>query len=287
MKRVKSAMLISCIFFISGAVLFSTGKAKGVAKYLKGNEKVSSKSNEVVLEKTRIDKTGRLEVDMKHLDLYIRKSKDNNYYMEYIVQKTKKKNPLSCTQDGQTLVLSEKNGKIASYYREINFGTGISLPGAYKTEEFLNTVILYLPEDAVLEECNISLKKGDAEIQLLNAKTLDCTLKNGDFSVNKLAAGSGNINTGDGDIDCGKISLSGNLSLKSTDGDISCGIAAKDKGSICISGSTMDGEIEASKKYKGKIYKKRGDRMYYYLAGNSKKGPKLSIYTKYGDLEIN
>lgn len=291
MNWYKITLLTGLIFCIMGGVLTCVGRAAGgmnaLAAHQKQNNTPSQHKNIIYKEKSEIGKFQNLQVDMKHLDLYIRTSKDNKYYMEYVLQKVNGKNPLTCKFTEDTLTLTEEIGKTASYYREIHLGIGTSLLGRHYTEKYKNTVILYLPAQAILGECEITLNKGDAEIKSLTANNLNCTLKSGDFSANRLTVDTGKIMMDSGDIDCGRTSLNQKLSMQSKEGDISIVIPSQTLHKISVQAYTREGDIEAAKKYKGKLTIDKENDTRYYTTNENSSLPQLSIHTEDGDIELD
>lgn len=293
MKWNKAAAFMGLFFCIAGGILFCAGKAAGGSNYLVNNtdfllSQNHNQDNDIVtMKKTKISNYQNLQVNMKHLDLYILESDDDNYYMEYVLQKTKKESPFCYQYHGDTLTLTEKDGRTASYYQEIKIGIGATLLGMQNTKEYKNIILLYLPSKAKLEECQIELNKGDVEIKRLTAGSLNCSLESGDFSADNLSADVGNIILNDGDIDCDSTSLSKKLTMKSIDGYISLKILSKLADKVSIQGCTKEGNIEIAKKYKGNFHRNDETDTYCYTANEEDSLPLLSLYTEYGDIEIN
>lgn len=310
MNWYKITLLTGLTFCIMGGILTCAGRAAGgmnaLATHQEQNSTSSSHKNMITKKKSEIDKFQNLQVNMKHLDLYIRTSKDNKYYMEYVLQQVNGKNPLTCQSTQDTLTLTEEIGKTASYYREIHLGIGTSLLGRHRTENYKNIVILYLPAQAVLRECEISLNKGDTEIKNLTADNLNCTLKSGDFSADKLTANNlnctlksgdfsadrltvdaGKITMDGGDIDCRHTTLNQKLTMQSKEGDISIAIPSRILPKISVQAYTREGDIDAARKYKGKLTIDRKNDTRSYTANEGSFLPQLSIRTEDGDIELD
>ncbi len=224
---------------------------------------------------------------MKHLDLYILESDDSKCYMEYVLQKTKEKNPLCHQYHGNTLILTEEDGRTASYYQEIKIGIGAALLGMQNMKEYKNIIILYLPSDATLEKCQITLGKGDTEIKRLTAGSLNCSLESGDFLADNLSVDMGDIVLNDGDIDCDDTSLTKKLTMKSVDGNIFVKILPKLAHKVSILSCTKEGDIDAAGKYKGNLQRNDKNDTYCYTANEDRSLPVFSLHTEYGDIEIN
>lgn len=289
MKWNKITVFIGLFFCTAGSILFCAGKAAGGKEYLvnRENPALSEDNDTVAMEKKEISSYQNLQVDMKHLDLYILESDDDRYYMEYVLQKTKEKNPLCCQYCGDTLILTEEDGKTASYYQEIKIGIGAFLLGKQNTREYKNIVILYIPSDEKLNGCQIKLNRGDMEIKQLTAKKLNCSLESGDFSADNLLADEGDIILKNGDIDCSSLSFTEELIMKSVDGDISLKVLPELAHNVSILGCTKEGDIDAARKYKGSLHRNDENDTYCYTAKEDSRLPMLSLYTEYGDIEID
>ena len=107
------------------------------------------------MKKEQIDDFTKLNVDFEDLDLDIRTSDDDHYYMEYKLEKNGRKNPLTWKDKDGELTLEEPAGGSGSYY--ITYDLGIFSTHADLTEkkDALNTVVLYIPEKAQLSEAEL------------------------------------------------------------------------------------------------------------------------------------
>lgn len=285
----KAALFTGLFFCVAGGIIFCAGKAAGGDDYLVNSRKIAMHQDEdiVLMKKTEICSFQNLQVNMKHLDLYILESGDNKYYMEYVLQMAKEKNPLCSRYQGDTLILTEEDGRTASYYQEIKIGIGASLLGMQHMKEYRNIIILYLPSEAKLKECQITLDMGDTEIKRLAAGNLDCSLESGDFSADNLSVDVGDIVLNDGDIDCHGTFLTQKLTVKSVEGDISMRMLPKLVHKVSILSVAKEGEIDAAGKYKGNFRRNDEDDTDCYTANADRSFPLISLYTEYGDIEID
>lgn len=285
MKWTKMFFTLGLFLCIAGGGLFMVGKATGGSRYIeKGitNKDKSQKSQLQIMEKTKIDRFTKLTVDMKHLDLYIRKSENGNCYMEYVVEEKEGNNPLDWNTGEGMFSLKEQQGSTASYYREVKRGIAANLLGDYHTEEYENIVILYLPEDLKLESCSIVLDKGDLEATEISAKKLTWSLAEGDIFAKKLSVGEGTFIAEEGDVEIKRLFLQGNVEIESEDGDIFCRLDESCRDKIDISAHTQDGDIDVARRYGSKNRKTNGE----YTRRVEGNACRLVLSTEEGNIEI-
>ena len=160
-------MITGITLCISGIVLAAAGYFAGGKDftYASGHVYVSggntsSKENLAVMEKQQIDAFAKLDVDFRDIDLDIRTSGDDSYYMEYRLEKNGNKSPLTWENKDGKLTLQESDGEKGSYYISYDFGNLLTHTESQKQEE-INAVILYVPEKAKFSEAKLHLSDGD------------------------------------------------------------------------------------------------------------------------------
>ena len=98
-----------------GLVLFGSGIAAGGKDYIantdlnsyNGSTSTKDDGSHAVLKKTKIDSFSNLNVDFKHIDLAVKESEDDNFYLSYNVETTKGIVPVSWQVDNGTLNLAD------------------------------------------------------------------------------------------------------------------------------------------------------------------------------------
>ena len=196
-----------------GLILFGSGLAIGGKEYIANtdlnsyNGSTSSKDDgsHAVLEKTKIDSFNNLNVDFKHLDLTVRESEDNNFYLSYDVETTKGIVPISWQVDNKTLNLAEKNGHAASEYVHIDVAFLKDLLTVRNfsdqtSENRTNQVIVYIPQNQKLDTLSCQIEEGDMELDSLNCQNFNIQLGLGDLSLQSLEATNGSVTNEEGDI---------------------------------------------------------------------------------------
>ncbi len=74
------------------------------------------------MKKEQINQLTKLNVDFEDLDLDIRTSDDDHYYMEYKLEKNGKKDPLTWEDKDGELTLKESEGGTGGYFITYDLG---------------------------------------------------------------------------------------------------------------------------------------------------------------------
>lgn len=153
-KTAKTAMITALMLCVVGMVLSTAGYFAGGKDFNDSSGHVyvsggtdSARKNLEVMEKQQINAFTKLNVDFQNFDLDIRKSGDDCYYMEYRMEKGGNENPLTWENKDGELTLQETSGGKGSYYISYDLGNLLHHTETQKQEE-INTVILYVPQDA-------------------------------------------------------------------------------------------------------------------------------------------
>lgn len=127
--------------------------------------------------------------------------------------KNRKKDPLTWEDKDGKLTLKEYEGSSGNYY--ITYDLGIFREHVKKTEtqKYLNTVILYVPENAELSEGDIHLSDGDLNAEQLLCEKMTVKLSNGDMNLDRGEFKDFEATLGDGELEIGDI-RTGSLKLK-------------------------------------------------------------------------
>lgn len=229
-KIAKTALMTGAVLCASGIVLsvagyFAGGKDFTYASdhfYVSGGN--SAGKDLVVMKKQQIDDFTNLSVKFSHFDLDIRTSEDDHYYMEYKLEKHGKKNPLAWKDKNGSLTLNESEGSTGEYY--VNYDLGF-LKGDIQSEEKddeVNTVILYIPEKAQLDNADIALSDGDLTVKKIICGEAKVKLSSGDLILTEGEISDFTAKFGDGDFIADKFKAD-QLELKNSDGDVNADCA--------------------------------------------------------------
>ena len=153
------------------------------------------------MKKEQIDDFTKLNVDFEDLDLDIRTSDDDHYYMEYKLEKNGKKDPLTWEDKDGELTLKESEGGTGGYFITYDLGVFRTHIEQTQKEDAVNTVILYVPEKAQLLEAEIQLSDGDFTADQLLCEKMTAQLSDGDLMLDKGVFEKFEAKLGDGDLD--------------------------------------------------------------------------------------
>ena len=116
-KIAKTALMTGTALCVAGVVLSTAGYFAGGKDFTYASDHVyvsggnsSAHKNLAVMKKEQIDDFTKLNVDFEDLDLDIRTSDDDHYYMEYKLEKNGKKDPLTWEDKDGELTLKESEG---------------------------------------------------------------------------------------------------------------------------------------------------------------------------------
>lgn len=218
LKILAIILAVFIIISICSAVLFGLTIFSGIMYSVKHND--SNYREEIYTEETieeNIDKIENLsenvkvKIDLETSNLEIRKGKS------FQVEKVNIVTDFKCKVTGDTLEIKERN---LDWFNHVD-GT--------------STVIIYVPEDSVLDELEISTGVGIADIQGVKTVKLDIEAGAGKVTLNNVIAQKADIDGGAGsfiitdsiltdlDFDCGVgvTSITGDIKGNSK---ISCGV---------------------------------------------------------------
>lgn len=303
---------------MTGAALCAAGVILSTAGYLAGGKDFTYASNHMyvsggnssthrdlaVMKKQQIDDFTKLNVDFEDLDLDIRTSDDNHYYMEYKLEKNGKKDPLTWKNKDGELTLKESAGGTGGYFITYDLGMFRTHIEQSEKEDMINTVILYVPEKAQLSEAEIQLSDGDLTIdQLLcenmkaelsdgdvNVKELQCTddlqlkSENGDVSIKKADFADGQITLSDGELQMANSSFNGNMEINSSDGDVSIEMKNGSAEKTNIHLESADGDVNTEDLPQGKSSSEDDTSVYENKVGAS--APTLNVKCVDGDIML-
>ena len=207
-KIAKTALMTGTALCVAGVVLSTAGYFAGGKDFTYASDHVyvsggnsSAHKNLAVMKKEQIDDFTKLNVDFEDLDLDIRTSDDDHYYMEYKLEKNGKKDPLTWEDKDGELTLKESEGGTGGYFITYDLGVFRTHIEQTQKEDAVNTVILYVPEKAQLLEAEIQLSDGDFTADQLLCEKMTAQLSDGDLMLDKGVFEKFEAKLGDGDLD--------------------------------------------------------------------------------------
>lgn len=267
MKKTNKRLLAAGgIFCAVGILFFGVGVASGGRNYVKsadlnrisGTATMDSSDSHAILSKTQINDFSAVNIDLRNLDLDIKVSDDDKFYISYNIETNDGMLPLSYQVQNNTLNLVEKEGHESYSYIHIDINFLQEMLGQSHVIENSNKVTLYIPEKTDLSGFSCKMGYGDMNVESLNAKKAviqnddgditisDSTFKNlelsddlGDLKIKDTAFTNSQFEMMDGDVKAENVTFNEKNEFTSDLGDITLSIPKKTL-------STLSIEAEAS-----------------------------------------
>ena len=252
MKKTNKRLLVAGgILCATGVLFFGIGVASGGKNYVKtadlnrisGNAMMDSSDSHVILSKTKINAFSSVNVDLRNLDLDVKESDDENYYIAYNIETNNGMLPLSYQVQDDTLNIVEKKGNESYSYIHIDINFLQEMLGQSHVIENSNKVTVYIPKKNDMSSFSCKMGYGDLDIESLNArqaviqnddgdvKITDSTFKNlelkdelGDLKIKDSTVSAGQIALDDGDVKAENVTFTGKNEICSSLGDITLSI---------------------------------------------------------------
>lgn len=226
-RTTKIFLTAGTVFCAAGLLMFGVGTFTGGREYVKnadlnvinGAATLTSNSNHAILEKTEIDSFTDANISLENLDLKIKSSSDDKFYISYNVETTDGLLPVSCQVSDGTLNLVESQGHSSSTYVHIDINFLQMMLGQGEMVENQNAVTLYIPKKDTLDSLSCQMSDGYATISSLHCKKLLLSSDYGDITLKDADISKGTVESDDGDIYISD-SLLRNTSIKSDYGDL-------------------------------------------------------------------
>ena len=309
MKQTNKRLLAAAgIFCAVGILFFGVGIASGGRNYVKtadlnrisGAAMMDSGDNHAILSKTEINAFSSVNVDLKNLDLNIKASDDNKFYISYNIETTDGMLPLSYQVQNDALNIVEKNGHESSSYIHIDINFLQEMLGQSHVIENSNKVTVYIPKKTDLSGFSCKMGYGDINVESLNVKKAelqsedgditisDSTFKNlelsadlGDLEINDTILTNSQIEMMDGDVKAENISFSGENEFTSDLGDITLSIPKKTLSTLSIEAEASEINIPEEL---GNVMSDEDDNQ--LVNSENKTQNSLQIKNKDGDIKI-
>lgn len=222
------------------------------------------------LSKKKLQGFDAIQGDLKHIDMKIIPSDNENAYIDYILTAKKDSNPLNYQIKNSVLILSEREGVRNSYYKFVRLGKTV-------VEKNTNLVTLYLPKKQ-LQSLTLTLGEGDISIKGLDTKTAGITLRDGDMQLEASSVKGGNMDAKNGDYLFDDVTCE-NCKLSAVNGDFECNNFTMKKSEL--SAGSGDFIFEHSNGEDCKYTTEDGDfECSGFMAQNS------TLYSENGDISI-
>ena len=304
-KRLLAAGRILCAV---GVLFFGVGVASGGKNYVKsadlnrisGTATMDSSDSHAILSKTKIDSFSSVNVDLRNLDLDVKESDDNNFYIAYNIETNDGMLPLSYQVQNDTLNIVEKKGHESYSYIHIDINFLQEMLGQSHVIENSNKVTVYIPKKNDLSSFSCKMGYGDLDIESLNTKQsviqnddgdikiAGGTFKNlelkdelGDLKIKDATLINGQIEMDDGDIKAENVTFTGKNEIKSTLGDITLSIPEKTLADLSVEAEASEINIPEEL---GKVMTDEDDEQ--IVASENKTQNSLEIKSDDGEVTI-
>ena len=260
-KSNKCLLAAGGILCAIGVIFFGVGAASGGINYVKsadlnkisGTAMMDSDDNHAILSKRKIDAFSSVNVDLRNLNLDVKESDDENFYIAYNIETNNGVLPFSYQIQDDTLNIAEQkeNDWHSHIHIDINFLQEIF--GQTQVIEDSNKVTVYIPKKSDMSSFSCKMEYGDLDIESLNVKQAvikneygDITIEGSAFKNLELKADFGNlkmkdntvsdgqIEMKDGDVKAENIAFTGENTMTSSLGDITLSIPQKTLAALSV-----------------------------------------------------
>lgn len=255
MKKTNKRLLIAGgILCAVGVLFFGVGVTSGGKNYVKsadlnrisGTATMDSNDSHAILSKTKINAFSSVNIDLRNLDLDVKESDDDNFYIAYNIETNDGMLPLSYQVQDDTLNIVEKKGHESYSYIHIDINFLQEMLGQSHVIENSNKVTVYIPKKNDMSSFSCKMGYGDLNIESLNTKQAviqnddgdikitDSTFKNlelkddlGDLKIKDTTLINSQIEMADGDVKAENVTFTGKNEIRSSLGDITLSIPEK------------------------------------------------------------
>ena len=292
-QKTRKFLITGTVLCALGLVLFGSGLAAGGKEYIVNTDlnsydgSATSKSDDshAVLKKEKIDSFRNLNIDFKHIDLVVRESEDNNFYLTYNVETAKGSSPVSWQVNNGTLNLSETNGHTTSEYVHIDIGFLKDLLTVHHISDDIsdNQVVVYIPRNQELDTFSCQIEEGDMKLDAMNCQNFDLEAKLGNIVLENLTVENGSVSDKEGDVSIADSSLN-NLKLDCSAGDLTIRSSSFTDSTFTLSMGDIDG-TEVSFDNNCQIASQMGD-IELSIPEKNLSDLALSLNTDMGDIDV-
>ena len=203
-KSSKIGLGIGTAMCVTGLILFGVGMSSGGGEYVMAsdiNEMDGSIQEQKVftMKRTKLEEVTDVEIDLDEIELTVKPSEDENYYLEYQVKSRKGKNPLEYgLENGMLSVIEKTDEKFYFIQIDLSFlSDWLGQPEMESREE----VVLYVPSDKKLDSFSAKIGDNDCYAEGLNCAEADIYLDFGNLIIKDSVIDNGNIVLEDGGME--------------------------------------------------------------------------------------
>lgn len=285
-KFVKTALLIAVICCVLGGALLVIGLGNGGLEELSKTD-INSSTGTVsnikkhTLEKEKLPEFTEIEADLSYADFKILPSEDGSCYLSYAIYDNKKSEPIY--YEVKNNILHLKESETSDSFFQIDYSSILHM-GRQSTDNFENSVTLYLPAEKLLESAAIALDSGDCSMDSFQTKQLDLEMNYGDLNIKDSTINQVKLSLGDGDMQANHLTMTnpditvsyGELNL--TDSTLQNAVIQLSDGDFNADRTTFLGQTTGQLEY--------GDAS-INLTEEQKASLGLQLSTDYGEISVS
>ena len=295
MKKTNKRLLVAGgIFCAVGILFFGVGVASGGRNYIKsadlnrisGTATMDSSDSHAILSKTKLDAFSAVNIDLRNLDLDVKESDDDNFYIAYNIETNDGMLPLSYQVQGNTLNVVEKKGHESYSYIHIDVNFLQEMLGQSHVIENSNKVTIYIPKKTDLssfgvKKAVISCSDGDVKIKDSALNSLEMEMELGDLHLKNTSVTNSQITLDDGDVKAENTVFQGKNKITCSLGDIKLSIPKEVVEGLSIEAEASDIDIPETL---GKVMTDEDDEQ--VLTTENKPQDSLELKSEDGDIKI-
>ena len=171
------------------------------------------------MSKTKLDAFSAVNIDLRNLDLDVKESDDDNFYIAYNIETNDGMLPLSYQVQDDTLNIVEKQGHESYSYIHIDINFLQEMLGQSHVIENSNKVTIYIPKKNDLSSFSCKMGYGDLDIESLGVKKAVISCSDGDVKIKDSALNSLEMEMELGDLHLKNTSVT-NSQITLDDGDV-------------------------------------------------------------------
>ena len=285
MKKTNKRLLVAGgIFCAVGILFFGVGVASGGRNYIKsadlnrisGTATMDSSDSHAILSKTKLDAFSAVNIDLRNLDLDVKESDDDNFYIAYNIETNDGMLPLSYQVQGNTLNVVEKKGHESYSYIHIDVNFLQEMLGQSHVIENSNKVTIYIPKKTDLSSFSCKMGYGDLDIESLGVE-----MELGDLHLKNTSVTNSQITLNDGDVKAENTVFQGKNKITCSLGDIKLSIPKEVVEGLSIEAEASDIDIPETL---GKVMTDEDDEQ--VLTTENKPQDSLELKSEDGDIKI-
>ena len=221
MKKTNKRLLVAGgIFCAVGILFFGRNYIKSAdLNRISGTATMDSSDSHAILSKTKLDAFSAVNIDLRNLDLDVKESDDDNFYIAYNIETNDGMLPLSYQVQGNTLNVVEKKGHESYSYIHIDVNFLQEMLGQSHVIENSNKVTIYIPKKTDLSSFSCKMGYGDLDIESLGVKKAVISCSDGDVKIKDSALNSLEMEMELGDLHLKNTSVT-NSQITLNDGDV-------------------------------------------------------------------